>query len=316
MILKYVICVIFILKSLYVLTSGQPKLHFFRSDYKYLDATRSFYKIHKAKTWRDAKVKCDLEGAKLFYPKNINERDVVISYINKINRNIDSIYIGINAVTKGVFQSVDGVPIKDVYNQWMSGEPNDITAEDDCIVMNKIGLYKDDKCNRRLPYLCKKTMESFTQWNNECNVPFLEYKFNKELNKCYKFHTLPKSWVDAAQTCEAEQAYLAIPNSQEEASYLSKITNENPKNYSGSYLSGAVHLGYRFDETLDDWITVKGDTLEQAGYFVWNYYKPDGGEQEHCGGMFYNGQLNDISCEAQHCYFICERDNDNLNAIL
>ncbi|KPI91590.1 Hemolymph lipopolysaccharide-binding protein [Papilio xuthus] len=194
----------------------------------------------------------------------------------------------------------------------MAGEPNDATAEDDCVVMNKLGIYQDSKCNTWLPYICKKTMQSFREWNAECKSPFLDYKFNKELNKCYKFHTQPKSWRDAEKICEAEQAYLAIPNSQQEADHLSKITNDNPKNYEGYYLSGAVHLGYRFDETIEDWVTLKGETLEQAGYSVWNYYQPDGGEKEYCGGMFYNGEFNDISCETQDCYFICERDIDEI----
>ncbi|XP_013180342.1 PREDICTED: C-type mannose receptor 2-like [Papilio xuthus] len=305
------------LSQQFVLRDGQPEINLFRSDYKQLDNTRSYYKLHtKRKTWRDAKAKCVLEGAKMFYPENIIEVDAVLKHINETGPNIDSVYIGISSLlTKGVFLGVDGVPIRNVYSQWMVGEPNDAAAEDDCIVMNKLGLYKDDKCNRRLPYLCKKTKHSFTKWNYECNVPFLDYKYSKELNKCYKFHTQPKSWRFAADICESEQAYLAIPNSQQEADYLSKITNEDPKNYGGRYLSGVVHLGYRYNETLHDWITLKGDTLKQAGYSKWYVYQPDGGERELCGSMQYNGQLNDVTCETMDCYFICERDNDNFNLI-
>ncbi|XP_013146066.1 PREDICTED: C-type mannose receptor 2-like [Papilio polytes] len=315
MILKHIFCTIFTIKSFYVLIFGQPELHYFRSDYKHVDGTRSYYKIHaKEKTWKDAKVRCALEGAKLFYPENYVEVNAIIRHINETNPNIDSIFVGISSpLTKGVFIGVDGVPIRNVYNQWMLGEPNDNNAEDDCIVMNKRGLYKDDKCNRRLPYLCKKTMHTFTKWNYECNIPFLDYKYSRELNKCYKFHTLPKTWKFAAQICEAEQAYLAIPNSQQEADYLSKITNESPKNYGGQHLNGVVHLGFRYNETLDDWITLKDETLEQAGYSNWDDYKPDGGDKEPCGSMFYNGRLNDVTCGALDSYFICERDNDNLN---
>lgn len=54
---------------------------------------------------------------------------------------------------------------------------------------------------------------------------------------------------------------------------------------------------------------VLGETLEQAGYASWGNNQPDGGENERCGSMFYNGQLNDVSCTTVRCFFICEREN-------
>lgn len=43
------------------------------------------------------------------------------------------------------------------------------------------------------------------------------------------------------------------------------------------------------------------------GYKTWGSNQPDGGDKENCGSMFYNGKLNDISCNKK-CFFICERE--------
>lgn len=98
------------LKFIFNVLVGQPELHYFRSDYKHVDGTRSYYKIHaKEKTWKDAKVRCALEGAKLFYPENYVEVNAIIRHINETNPNIDSIFVGISSpLTKGVFIGVDG----------------------------------------------------------------------------------------------------------------------------------------------------------------------------------------------------------------
>ena len=51
--------------------------------------------------------------------------------------------------------------------------------------------------------------------------------------------------------------------------------------------------------------------LEQSGYTVWGGGQPDGKGEEKCGSMFYNAQLNDISCD-RRLFFICEHEIDLL----
>lgn len=48
-----------------------------------------------------------------------------------------------------------------------------------------------------------------------------------------------------------------------------------------------------------------GESLEKAGYAVWDNYYEDG-KGERCGAMLYNGRLNDVSCEDLKCFFVCE----------
>ncbi|CAH2073664.1 unnamed protein product, partial [Iphiclides podalirius] len=304
-----------LIQSVFQFAYGQPQAKLFRSDYKYLEETRSFYKIHTlAKTWDNAKRRCSLEGARLFYPEDQSEVDAVVAYLNETQPSFRTIFVGISSkLAKGVFTTVDGIALRDVYNRWGPGEPNDKNGDEDCVILRTDGSYNDDKCSKKFAFICKKTLASL-KWNEECNVPYLDYKYNENLGRCYKFHLNPLNWRDALEACDAEQSYLAIINSQEEADYLVNITERAPKDkVTGWYLRGAVHLGFSYDTTEDSWRTNAGDTLEEAGYAIWGNYQPDGGDNERCGSMFYNGHLNDISCEAHKCFFICERENELLS---
>ncbi|KPI91593.1 Hemolymph lipopolysaccharide-binding protein [Papilio xuthus] len=294
---------------------GQPQIKHFRDDYKYLEGTSSFYKIHTIqKTWEQAKKRCALEGATLFYPEDQNEVDVVLAHLKETQPMYAWIFVGISSkLAKGVFTTVDGVAIRHIYNRWGHGEPNDANGEEDCVILRKEGTYNDEKCSNKFPFICKKTLQSL-KWNEECNTPYLDYKYNVDLGRCYKFHLHPLTWREAVEACDAEQAYLAIINSQQEASHLVNITASAPKDkVQGWYLRGAVHLGFNYDTTEEDWRTTTGETLEQAGYAMWGNYQPDGGESERCGSMFYNGHLNDIGCEGHRCFFICEKENELLS---
>ncbi|CAG4989006.1 unnamed protein product [Parnassius apollo] len=294
---------------------GQPQVKFFRDDYKYLETTRSFYKVHTIhRTWENAKRKCEMEDASLFYPKDQKEADVVLTYLKETQPSYPWVFIGISSkLAKGVFKTIDGLSIRQVYNKWGPGEPNDAGGDEDCVILRRDGTLNDDKCSKIYPFICKKTLASL-KWNEQCNVPYMDYKYNEALGRCYKFHLNPLNWKDAFEACDSEDAYLAIINSQNEADYLVNITAEAPKDkVKGWYLRGAVHLGFSYDPSENGWRTITGETLDDAGYSMWGNNQPDGGEDEQCGSMFYNGFLNDISCEAQRCFFICEREIELLN---
>ncbi|XP_013146398.1 PREDICTED: C-type mannose receptor 2-like isoform X2 [Papilio polytes] len=310
---KKCLFILLFINSVFQAIDGQKKEAFFRDDYTYFEETNSFYKIHTIpRSWVNAKKRCLLEGATLFFPELSLEADVALGHLNDTLSTLPSIYLGIASVlTKGVFITVNGDSLRDVYNSWAPGEPNNYNDEEDCVVMRRDGKLIDVKCSDKLPFICKKTkIEVDRKWNEACNSPYLDYKYNEDLGRCYKFHLFPLSWKDALEACDAEQAYLAIINSQLEAEHLVNITALAPKDkVKGAYIRGAVHLGFSYDKTIDDWKTVMGETLEQAGYASWGNNQPDGGENERCGSMFYNGQLNDVSCTTVRCFFICEREN-------
>ncbi|XP_039746854.1 secretory phospholipase A2 receptor-like isoform X2 [Pararge aegeria] len=302
--------VIFILQYFAQLTYSQPSLKFFRKDYVYLEEPKAFYKIHTLhKSWNDAKEKCDMEGAQLFYPDDDDEAIAVIAHWNS-TQPFSWIFIGVSTPNvKEVFETVDGFPVAEVYDRWGPGEPNDAGGIEGCVVMRRDGTLNDDNCAKKFPFICKKTLESL-EWNNYCNIPDMAYEFNEKLGKCYKFHLNPMNWTDAYKVCDSEQSYLAIINDDKEAEYMTNLTSRAPKDkVEGNYLRGAVHLGFKNNK---GWKTIKGMTLRDSGYSKWGGGQPDGGDKELCGSMFYNGHLNDISC-GQNMFFICEHEIDILS---
>ncbi|XP_028037911.1 C-type mannose receptor 2-like [Bombyx mandarina] len=290
------------------LIHGQRENKFFRKDYTYIESTESFYKIHTLfKKWVDAKKTCEMEGATFFYPDDKFEFDAVTTYWNT-TQPFEWISIGISAqMAKGVFETVDGVSIMDVYNKWKPGEPNDSHNNEDCVVIHRNdGLMNDDDCAKSFPFICKKTLASL-EWNVNCDIPNTDYAYSDVLGRCYKMYLTPMTWSEAYRVCSADQSYLAIINTKEEADHLVNMTRLAPKDkVRGKYLAGAVFLGFH-NKNKDGWTTIKGGALDNSGYTQWGNGQPDGGDKELCGSMFYNGQLNDISC-TQTCLFICEHD--------
>ncbi|XP_023935049.1 macrophage mannose receptor 1 isoform X2 [Bicyclus anynana] len=292
------------------LAYSQANVKFFRKDYYYLKEVRSFYKIHTLhKTWDDAKVQCEMEGAKLFYPDDDDEVTAVIDYWNS-TQPFSWIFVGISTPNvKEVFETVDGIPIADVYDRWGPGEPNNAGGVEGCVILRRDGTLNDENCAKKFPFVCKKTLESL-DWNNYCNIPDTAYEYNEAKGRCYKFHLQPMNWSDAYTVCNSEQSYLAIINDEAEANILANLTSRAPKDkVEGNYLRGAVHLGFKNNK---GWKTIKGKPLRESGYSKWGGGQPDGGEQEKCGSMFYNGHLNDISCD-QRLFFICEHEIDILS---
>ncbi|XP_011564302.3 uncharacterized protein LOC105394158 isoform X1 [Plutella xylostella] len=295
--------------------NAQSKNAFFRKDYQFLEATQSFYKIHTIhRSWRDAKKRCTMEGGYLFYPDDQIEADAVIGFWNQ-TQPFYWVYIGVSDfLAKGVFETVDGRPVTDVYSVWGPGEPNDVNGVEDCVILRRDGTINDDACDKKYPFICKKTLLSL-EWNFLCDMPDKSYLYDNTLGKCYKFHLTPMNWTDAYSVCAAEQSYLAVINSQKEADHLVKTTNEAPRDtIKGDYLRGAVHLGFH-NRDDDGWKTVRGTTLEESGYTRWGNQQPDGGDKEQCGTMFYTGTLNDLACW-QKCFFICEHDIGTLNSAI
>ncbi|KAJ2937902.1 hypothetical protein O0L34_g18725 [Tuta absoluta] len=300
--------VVLFVVSCVVFANGQQDKKFFRNDYTYLDATKSFYKLHTVfRTWEEANKRCLMEGASLFYAENDQEASEVIDFWNKTQA-YDKIYVGItDLVLKDNFQTVDGKSILDVYNNWRIGEPNNNGGGENCVSLFRDGTLNDDACDNKTPFICKKELKD-VQWNNECDLPRTDYNLNQTLDRCYKFHSDPKNWTEAMAICNAEQSYLAIINSQEEADYfVDLIAREKKDNAPGLTLSGAVYLGFH-NRLGDGWKTIQGQTLEEAGY-SWSEgtSQPDGKGNETCGSMFYTGQLNDLGC-FDRIFFICEHE--------
>ncbi|KAI5651736.1 lectin c-type domain-containing protein [Phthorimaea operculella] len=301
-----------------VFTNAQRDNFFFRKDYTYLRNTESFYKIHTLpETWQEAKKRCEWEGAHLFHPEDEDEAHDVIAFWNQTH-NFYQIYVGLNALlAKGVFLTVDGRTTHDVYINWRSGEPNNGggSGRENCVEMFADGTFNDIPCDRQYPYICKKNIIDL-QWNKECNFPRTDYIFNGTLDRCYKFHSVPRDWTEAMIVCHSEQSHLAVINSQAEFDFLMQLATEN---YNNTYIAHGLrlrspnHILLGIHNRLGEgWKTIKGDDLETSGYSVWAPNKPSG--YGPCGGVVFQkedddsvGQLTDFPCEIVS-FFVCEHE--------
>lgn len=70
---------------------------------------KSFYKIHTLhRTWEDAKDKCNMEGATLFYPDDDDEVNAILKFWNE-TQPFAWVFVGISTPNvKQVFETVDG----------------------------------------------------------------------------------------------------------------------------------------------------------------------------------------------------------------
>ncbi|KAJ8722596.1 hypothetical protein PYW07_003776 [Mythimna separata] len=286
---------------------GQRDKKFFRDDYHYIEATDSFYKIHGSKqnNWHQAKRLCALEGASLFYAENEEEAKAVISFWNTTQPQVPSINVGLHDIeTEGIFETIDGKLISEVYNNWLQGEPNN-SGDEDCVDMFRNGDLNDWPCTYGSAFICKKSLQT-VQWNSQCNMSNLDYTLATNISKCYKVHTTPLNWDEAYATCRAEQSSLAIVNDQEELDYLAKLSDAAPKRkIAANYQKGIFHLGFhnKYDE---GWQTVKGSPMTNDRLW-WGNEQPDLDDGKKCGSMFYTGLLSNVNCDTKS-FFICEHE--------
>ena len=114
----------------------------------------------------------------------------------------------------------------------------------------------------------------------------------------HKLHTRPREWNQARETCMAEGGTLAIINSVEEEKMLLNWMREHHV-----YLTW-LGIHDLFEE--GKWVTLTGETLEAAGYDVWEKNEPNNGfKNEHCGILVHGGGMNDIQCDRMIPFF-CE----------
>nr|AQY54451.1 immulectin 15 [Hepialus xiaojinensis] len=285
---------------------------FFRTDYTLHSEVGTFYKAHKnPKSWNEARKWCMLEGATLAVPKTGIEADIYKTIMDdKLDAFVHSVYVGIQAFSKGLFTSLDGTPIDNLYHNWRPNEPNDLGNNEDCLVIDRLtnGL-NDVPCDHSYPFICEKSQDS-VKWNNDCQIADPDYRRLDGMQHCYKLHKKKKNWADSYATCTAEQSYLAILNSEEESNALKQlVASESGGNVQRYEI---FHLGFHDRYAEGEFKTIQGMTLHEAGFETWDSdpYQPDHPGLENCGSMYGNGKLNDITCSIP-LLFICELENNS-----
>ncbi|XP_044743739.1 hemolymph lipopolysaccharide-binding protein-like [Chrysoperla carnea] len=123
----------------------------------------------------------------------------------------------------------------------------------------------------------------------------------------YDFHTDPELWDDARKICDAEGGYLAILNSELEASILAAVFNTHPSSSLAGYIldKDVAFVGFTDYYKVSEYVTIHGQNIEKVGYNKWRQGEPDGPGVQRCGVVDRNGFI----CNAYCTYplaFICE----------
>ncbi|KAJ8676063.1 hypothetical protein QAD02_011849 [Eretmocerus hayati] len=128
----------------------------------------------------------------------------------------------------------------------------------------------------------------------------------------YKLHEDLAVWNDARHICNDEGGRLAIINSKEEAEALKEMYTDSDLMYELGRPSQDVLLGFHDIYNEGEFVTILGQTMEEAGFDEWSQV---GGKQpknndgwdnvQNCGAMAVDGKLDDVACGSEYG-FICE----------
>ncbi|KAJ8725740.1 hypothetical protein PYW08_003923 [Mythimna loreyi] len=125
---------IFLIVNLASYSYGQQSKKFFRSDYTYIEEVQSFYKFHDRQTWADAKRICAQELATFWYPENDYEAKVFLEFANKTKPTLMYMFVGMSdLLAEGVFETVDGKSVSEVYQNWLAGDPDNFEGTQNCL---------------------------------------------------------------------------------------------------------------------------------------------------------------------------------------
>ncbi|KAM3956941.1 C-type mannose receptor 2-like [Aphomia sociella] len=210
---------------------------------------------------------------------------------------------------------LDRVPLSKIPVRWARDEPDNHENGENCLMLLPDGTMADVNCSDIFPYICYKKNFKHAVLTG-CGTYDDKYYLESKTGNCYKFHNTCQSWRRAYMTCVAEGGHLAIINSIEEADLLQKLyakyaAAEIPCKYNHLVLLG--FWDWNEDET---WLTINGDTLEEAGFMKWANGSPDNkvsSKDQHCGAIYRTGSMTKMWCSVP-APFICEKAPDSLIA--
>lgn len=284
----------------------------YRFDYTYNETVIGWLKLHYIPaTWDEARLRCHAEGAVLASPLDEPLLNAMNDMVAKSTSNTNcGIFSGIHStIYKGVYSSVEGIPLSKIPVRWAPGEP--VSEYDEgCLLLVWNGTMAVGNCTDSYPYICYKKKTHYVKFT-ACGTDD-KYQLNTKTGSCYKFHNVCQTWRRAYMTCAAEGGHLAIINSPTEAELLKELYAKHPASNIFCKYKDTTMVGF-LDWSKDGfWFTIHSETLEEAGYSKWNNGTPDNNKLgtlgQHCGGMTRNGLLNDVWCDTVPFSFICEKN--------
>ncbi|XP_032529438.2 C-type mannose receptor 2-like [Danaus plexippus] len=282
----------------------------FRMDYMWAHSHKTFYRLHDLATdWFQARQMCESEGTTLLIPDTLEEIENLKLLMSNMKAHYTAIFIGIHDnFSVGNYLTVKGQPITGTILEllWAEGMPDNVNGTEHCVVMTREGLFEDRPCTDIYPFVCK-IRGNDTVYNQACDNFDAGYAPHKAISgKCYKFHEEPLSWHDAFLACNLEEGRLAIINSAKEASVVIGFLGENLN--SNVPDPNILHIGFSDLMFQNQYRTITGETLENAGYASWTPMKEDLKEtyNKRCGAISRTGFLKTTYCNSP-AMFLCER---------
>ncbi|KAI8435527.1 hypothetical protein MSG28_003823 [Choristoneura fumiferana] len=290
----------------------------FRFDYQYSQEAEGWFKLHQVPaTWNDAWLKCFREGAVLASPEDASMLAAMKTLTAKLVRSC-GVYTGIHATfSKGDYFTIEGTPLSKIPVSWAPNEPDNFENGEDCLVLLPNGTLADVACSEVFPFFCykKKATQTFVVG---CGTVDSGYTLDKRTGSCYKFHRSPQTWPRAFAACAGEGGHLAIINSDVEAQVIKDLYAKNPNSVlPGNFEKNFAHIGFSDWGERGLWITIHGQTLQEAGYDKWSSNQPSNftnanhKQGQFCGCVCRPGTLDDVWCDLPMT-FICEKAPDSL----
>ncbi|XP_013143746.1 PREDICTED: uncharacterized protein LOC106107441 [Papilio polytes] len=284
-------------------------LNEYRYDYKHVSEIDGWIKIHlfPAK-WKDARLRCQLEGAVLASPETPELASTLKSIVTE--RFPSGLYTGVHATfSHGDYFSVEGTPIGKMSIEWAPNEPNNHEDSEECIILQGNGTAADVVCTDLYPYVCYRRSPVIL---NECGSVDPEYVYERRTGSCYKFHYVGRSWPRAFMACAAEGAYLTVINNNEEATVLSELFAQHPVANITADSKDTAHIGFQNWGEMTTWTTIHGQSIQEAGYWTFYPYPASfNAKNVVCGAVYRSGGLDKLPCNEQ-APFICEKSPDSL----
>ncbi|VVC99730.1 unnamed protein product [Leptidea sinapis] len=172
----------------------------FRCDYTYFQDAGAFLKLHEIPAnWREARLRCHLEGGALASPLDSHLLQAMQTLMAGGPKLKCGVFLGIHATfSRGDFFSIEGVPLNKIPHKWAEGEPDNYNDQESCLLLTPQGEFADVNCSDTYPYVCyKKTPVGM---KTMCGTVDPGYTFEPKTGSCYKFHSTPRTWSRAFMT--------------------------------------------------------------------------------------------------------------------
>jgi len=249
----------------------------------------------KGKTWEAAKTECHRRAARLVSIDSREENDFIQQEIGG-----ESAFLGFKELElkKNVWKwdKFSLLRSRDDNDRFSGAKIKNLSSDvssrngESCTVQAPDGEWDEISCSetREQPIICEKEPE-----DNLCSCPTSWESFECQ---CYKyFEPSAKSWYQAQDFCENNDAELVNILSKEENEFINILAKKN-----------SIYIG------LND--------ISMAGDYEWNHYsrwaeeEPKGNDQYQCAYQSKSGNWITHPCEERHSSYVCEMPQSTAQA--